>query len=269
MTPTAQSAGRAFMTFPCRLLSCQGNMLSTSCDSYKITLPGPDCSSPAQSCIFDGVLQLRPSIFRSVVRHYGIRSGHSVSTLFNFLVLNRMMPRVFVSIPINNASDLEPVFRDLSRIRSVKSSPAYQLHITLSFIGDIPDEKVQDVSDAVECAVRGEKHGRITLKGCGCFPTAKRPRIFYAGLESELPLESIAERIRAGLDATGIPYDGKPFKPHITIGRVQGNTDLTMLVNKYRTTEFTTFICRDVMVMKSELRPEGAVHTILHVCPLQ
>lgn len=178
------------------------------------------------------------------------------------------MPRVFISIPVNNASDLEPVYRDLSRIRGVKAAPVYQLHITLSFIGDIPDDMVDKVSEIAERAAKLEKVGRITLKGCGCFPNPKRPRIFYVGLESEIDLEALADRIRRGLDSAGIPYDGKPFKPHITIGRIGGPCDLTMCVNKYRTTEFTTFICRDVMVMKSDLRPEGAVHTILHVCPL-
>ncbi len=178
------------------------------------------------------------------------------------------MPRVFISIPVNNAHDLEPLFRDLSRIRGVKSTPAYQLHITLCFIGDIPDERVEEVNEIVKTSVAGIRKGRVTLKGAGCFPNPKRPRVVWAGLESDIPLSQIAGEIARRLDAAGIPHDDKPFKPHITVGRVQGTPDLTTIVNKYRTTEFASFLCRDVMVMKSELLPEGARHTILCACDL-
>jgi len=178
------------------------------------------------------------------------------------------MPRIFVSVPVNNAHDLEPLFRDLARVRGVKTSPAYQLHITLCFIGEIPEEQVETVNGIVESAVKGVRKGRISLKGVGCFPTPKRPKIVWAGVESEIPLSQIAGEISMKLDAAGIPHDDKPFKPHITVGRVQGTPDLTTLVNKYRTTEFATFLCRDVMVMSSELRPEGARHKIVCACEL-
>ena len=179
------------------------------------------------------------------------------------------MTRVFVSIPVGNASGLEPLYRDLSGKRGVKTSPKFQLHITLCFIGEIPEEKVEEVGEIVSLSVKGIKPGRITLKGAGCFPNPKRPRIVFAGIETDIPLEQLASEIRRRLSSAGIPYDEKPFKPHITVGRVQGPADLSMIVSKYRTTEFATFLANDVMVMGSELTPEGARHTILKCCELR
>jgi len=179
------------------------------------------------------------------------------------------MTRVFVSIPVGNAAGLEPLYRDLTSKRGVKTSPKFQLHITLCFIGEIPEDKVEKVGEIVSTAVKGVKPGRITLKGAGCFPNPKRPRVVYAGLETDIPLESLASEIRRRLASEGIPFDEKPFKPHITVGRIQGPVDLSMIVSKYRTTEFTTFLCHDVMVMGSELTPEGAKHQILKCCELR
>ena len=178
------------------------------------------------------------------------------------------MPRVFISIPVGNALGLEPLYRDLSRIRGVKTSPTFQLHITLCFIGDVPDERVEEIGEIVNTSVKGVRGGRITLKGVGCFPNPKRPRIVYAGIEMDIPLEQLSDEIRRRLSSAGIPFDEKPFKPHITVGRIQGQPDLTMTINKYRTTEFASFISRDVMVMGSELSPAGAKHTILRACDL-
>ncbi|MBE6526783.1 MAG: RNA 2',3'-cyclic phosphodiesterase [Thermoplasmata archaeon] len=179
------------------------------------------------------------------------------------------MTRVFVSIPVGNASGLEPLYRDLSGKRGVRTSPKFQLHITLCFIGEIPEERVEEVGEIVSASVKGIKPGRITLKGVGCFPNPKRPRILYVGLETGIPLESLASEIRRRLSTNGIPFDEKPFKPHITVGRIQGPADLSVLIGKYRTTEFATFIAHDVMVMGSELSPEGAKHTILKSCELR
>lgn len=179
------------------------------------------------------------------------------------------MTRVFVSVPVGNATGLDPFYRDLARIRGVKTSPVFQLHITLCFIGEIPEERVAEVGEIVETAVRGVKPGRVTLKGAGCFPNAKRPRVVWTGVETDIPLGSVSDEIRRRLSAAGIPFDEKPFKPHITVGRVQGQPDLTVILNKYRTTEFATFVCRDIMVMGSELSPAGAKHTILKACELR
>lgn len=177
--------------------------------------------------------------------------------------------RTFISIPVPNTAGLEPLVRDLKTVRGVKVSPVKNIHITLKFLGDVPEERLEEVDAIVKDAVRGVKPGRITVKGFGAFPNTRNPRVLWAGLDTDLPLAEISERIGKGLSRVGLPYDEKPFKPHITVGRVDGKAELTNMFGKYKTTEFTTFVCPSVMVMKSELRPTGAVHTIQEVCYLQ
>ena len=72
------------------------------------------------------------------------------------------MTRVFVSIPVGNASGLEPLYRDLSGKRGVRTSPKFQLHITLCFIGEIPEERVEDVGEIVSASEKSGRSAEIT-----------------------------------------------------------------------------------------------------------
>lgn len=103
--------------------------------------------------------------------------------------------RTFVSIPIPNTSGLDPFMRDLKGIRGIKPSPTAQMHITLKFIGDIPEEKVDVVEECVLKSVSGISKGRISVKGTGAFPNQKAPRIIWAGVETSLPLEKMSADI--------------------------------------------------------------------------
>ncbi len=177
--------------------------------------------------------------------------------------------RTFVSIPIPNTSGLDPFMRDLKGIRGIKPSPTAQMHITLKFIGDIPEEKVDVVEECVLKSVSGISKGRISVKGTGAFPNQKAPRIIWAGVETSLPLEKMSADIGSRLEAEGIPFDTKPFKPHITVARVEGRPDISRILRNYSATEFASFICPAVLIMKSELSPKGATHTIMRMCELR
>ena len=177
-----------------------------------------------------------------------------------------MKIRVFVSIPVPNTAGLNPLIRDLKTVRGVRTSNVGQLHITLRFIGDVDEERVDEIGDIVSDAVSDVHRARLSLKGLGCFPNERNPKVLWVGIDTALPLAHIAERLSEGFEKTGIPFDGKPFKPHVTVGRIDGRCNIAPMLGKYRTTEFTTCIAPAAYVMKSELKPTGAEHTILKVC---
>lgn len=94
-------------------------------------------------------------------------------------------------------------------IRGNYTDPA-NIHITLAFIGEYPDPK--KVLAAMR-SVRFEPYG-LSLKGSGHFGD-----LIWAGIGSGGELADHAERLRQAFDRYGIPYDRKPFSPHITILR--------------------------------------------------
>ncbi len=100
-----------------------------------------------------------------------------------------------------------------SRLRSAGVSAVYldpsNLHLTLAFIGEWP-ENISAVLPRVE------RPFTLTLSGVGLFPGAK---VIWAGVRKTPALDCLAQRVREKLAAADIPFDPKPFVPHITLGR--------------------------------------------------
>jgi 2'-5' RNA ligase len=91
---------------------------------------------------------------------------------------------------------------------------AENLHLTLAFIGELPDEFGARV--AAECRTLPRVECDWALTEIGFFA---RPRVLWAGGELSVPLEAIAAGARALLDRLKIAYDRKPFVPHVTLLR--------------------------------------------------
>lgn len=171
--------------------------------------------------------------------------------------------RMFVSVKVPDISGLMPLISDLRGIRGVRVPDTRQMHLTLCFIGDVDERKIDVIEGCVKASVKGIPPGRITLKSVGVFPERGAPKVIWTGVDSDIPLGNIARSISSGLDRTGIDHDTKPFKPHMTIGRVQGTPDVREIMSKYRDTVFCSFDCISIEVMKSELSPQGARHSVL------
>ena len=94
-------------------------------------------------------------------------------------------------------------------------TPEENLHITLAFIGEYPDE--QTVMDAL--ADVSFRSFPITLEGTGCFGD-----LWWAGMKDSAALEAVVRRIRRALSEKGIPFDRKRFRAHITLLRKASGT---------------------------------------------
>ena len=178
-----------------------------------------------------------------------------------------MMIRTFVEIAIPNRNLLKPMLEDLRRVPEVRVSPMSQLHITLAFIGDVDEGKVKRMTDRIASSVSGFGAFDITIGDTGRFPAKGKPNIVWVGAGPSDRLKALADAVRKGLDDAGVDYDDKPFKAHITIGRCKGPTDVDAFIKGHEG-EVTTFTCDGIRLMKSELSPEGAKHTVLATIPL-
>jgi 2'-5' RNA ligase len=92
------------------------------------------------------------------------------------------------------------------------------IHLTLKFLGEISQAQVKQVSEALKALERFEVF-EIVVKGFGFFPDARRPRVFWAGLEAPPALHELAARVEAALEPLGFPREQRPFRPHLTLAR--------------------------------------------------
>ena len=174
--------------------------------------------------------------------------------------------RVFISIPVPDPAPLKSVTSGLQEIGGIRIAPDNQMHLTLKFIGDIDSRRIPEISGAVRKAAETEGPFEIVLKEAGAFPKERSARIVWVGAEPAGILGRISGNIGAGLGS--IPYDKKPFKSHITVGRCRDPLDLSSFLGGFRGKEFLRFECREILVMKSELSRSGAKHSVLDRIPL-
>lgn len=141
------------------------------------------------------------------------------------------------------------------------------LHITLKFIGEQREEKLQALKDALGAVARPGPLD-ITFRGLGCYPGDRRPRVFWAGVEAPPQLAQLAAAIDAALEPFGIEREARKFSPHLTIGRAREPARppaaLSAALEAHRQDEFGRVAAREFVLYQSVLSPRGSVYTRLH-----
>jgi RNA 2',3'-cyclic 3'-phosphodiesterase len=95
------------------------------------------------------------------------------------------------------------------------------LHITLKFLGTVPETERPPLTRALERAVQGVAPFDVGLTGFGTFPGRGRPNIFWIGASARAVLAELQERVEEQTALLGFPREARPFHPHITIGRLK------------------------------------------------
>lgn len=145
--------------------------------------------------------------------------------------------------------------------------PPPNMHVTLKFLGNIPDESVWAIQDTLLARLEGREVIPATVQGTGAFPDASRPRILWVGVHSEnQQLEQLAKDIDAWLSELGFASEKRPFHAHLTLGRVKhGATDLLQGLEE---TVLGDCTIHEVVLYKSVLLRKGAEYTPLSRLPL-
>jgi len=180
-----------------------------------------------------------------------------------------MNVRTFISLPIPANENIIRLLNELKCSKNIKVTSEKNIHMTLCFIGDIDEKKIEIVKECVNRSIAGINSSSIELKGLSAFPNTRNPHIIWIGLRSDIPLKKISYSIGKELDMVNIGHDHKPFNPHITLGRMSGNSDISIKLEKYADMTFGTVYCDRILIMKSELFPSGAKYTILDSIELQ
>lgn len=153
--------------------------------------------------------------------------------------------RVFVAVPFDEEAKrgIKKVLKQLERKHwPVRWERVEKLHVTLAFLGWIDMGKVQNVQEvqkvqkekrgtltklemATREAVKGMRQFAVGFKGLGGFPDLELPRVVWVGLKGDLKsLAKIYKVVRLQLEQSGFILEGRPFVPHVTLGRIRKET---------------------------------------------
>jgi RNA 2',3'-cyclic 3'-phosphodiesterase len=93
-------------------------------------------------------------------------------------------------------------------------------HLTLLFLGAVPEECVAPLVTAAAPAVSAAPAMTLRLAGGGRFGPRRRPQVAWAGLDGDVqPLLGLAGRLADAARRLGLPVEDRPFRPHLTLGR--------------------------------------------------
>lgn len=177
--------------------------------------------------------------------------------------------RVFIGIEIS-----EPIKAELIRLQAelrqaraeVTWTKPENIHLTLRFLGEIEERRFAELKQLCAETAAAFQPFTLRLKDIGYFPNFRQPRVVWVGLAGEMEVATqLQKRLDAELIARGFNQEEKPFKPHLTIGRVKSVKNMKPLVAKadmYRLPELA-FEVGEIVLFKSELHPAGADYTAL------
>lgn len=149
------------------------------------------------------------------------------------------------------------------------------LHLTLKFLGEVPDEQEPDLQAALAQAAGTGAGGRsipLALGGFGVFPDQRRPRVVWVGVAPEPALELLQHRVEQAFAPLGFPTEARPFRPHLTLGRAARDAGAAAphgLAEALAGLAFSeTVLVESVDLMASTLQRGGAVYQVRRSAPL-
>ena len=173
------------------------------------------------------------------------------------------MMRTFISVDIPLTDAIKEALDEMKRTDNVRPVPEGQMHLTLKFLGDQDERKVEKLCSSLKDTLNGTEPCDIVVEGVGAFPDMRRPKVVWLGVKDPESLIGLAKKVDSAVKRMKLKSDDKRFSPHITIGRVNGRAELDDFFSRYKGIEFCRFRCDHVDVMKSVLTPKGAIHSVV------
>lgn len=170
--------------------------------------------------------------------------------------------RLFVAVPLPEEARAEAA-RELRSLEAlgwpVRWVRPEGMHVTLKFFGEVTSDRVEPIEELVRSATLGMRPMELATLDGGAFPTANRPRVLRLELAAPPELELLQDRLERGGAAIGFSPEGRPFRPHLTLGRVREGQRLPSgaVARLEAISHGSPFLADRVTLFESALTPAG------------
>ena len=160
---------------------------------------------------------------------------------------------------------LQDRFRALGR--AVRWTRPAHIHLTVKFLGDVADDRLGTVCEKTSSVAGRISSFSLTVAGTGCFPPKGPARVVWAGIAE--PPEALIEgqaRLERAFAALGFAPEHRPYRPHLTIGRVRdagASRRIRPAVEAQGDFAGGSFVVNELVLFQSVLEPTGAIHSIV------
>ncbi|WP_457550196.1 RNA 2',3'-cyclic phosphodiesterase [Archaeoglobus sp.] len=181
--------------------------------------------------------------------------------------------RLFVAVDLSDEvrDRMENVLKTFKDFKGVKAVERENLHITLMFLGEVSDRRVEIVKEKLK-EIRA-KPFKIKLKGLGSFSYQGNIRVVWVGVEDGGEnLKMLADAVESSLRSLGFRRD-KDFVAHATVARVKkispsDREKLLRAVERYKDYNFGEMVVENFRLKKSTLTPKGPIYEDVEIYEL-
>ncbi len=176
------------------------------------------------------------------------------------------MKRIFIAIKIEPANTFLRINSSLKAIpgnEKINWVDPENIHLTLAFPGDTEEDRIKVAAIMLKQQCSGFGEFDFNLSGTGVFKDFIDPRVIWIGIKESEKLAELYGKIKTGLEDTGFKTENKPFRPHITIGRIKSLRnpgELRSAVEKYKDSGIQKVNVKEVILYESILKPTGPVY---------
>jgi 2'-5' RNA ligase len=146
-----------------------------------------------------------------------------------------------------------------------------KLHATIKFLGKTDEGLLPEIVSYIRGVCETKTPLSVVYRQVGCFPNRKAPRVVWVGMEdTNGPIVSLKKEIESVLAPLGFEKEEREFHPHVTLGRVKSERGVKSLLRMMESVTFESqpVEIREVSLVRSDLKPDGSVYTILKRIPL-
>jgi 2'-5' RNA ligase len=188
--------------------------------------------------------------------------------------------RIFLAIELpaeirRKVKNVQDMIQDssTSSLKEVKWVEENNIHLTLKFLGELIPKQIESLIQGAKEAVQSSIPFSLSLKNLGAFPGWSRASVVWVGVETgREEVIRIYKRLEETLSSLQFEKEGRPYSPHVTIGRIKrrrdkGNRQYDL---EKPNSDFSTeaFHVEKVSVMKSTLTPTGPIYERIESIPL-
>jgi 2'-5' RNA ligase len=176
------------------------------------------------------------------------------------------MKRIFIAVKIEAGAELLRMissFKALLGAESIKWVDPGNIHLTLAFLGDTEEKRITNLSSMLKEKCTDFGDFVFILKGTGIFKSYREPRVIWVGIKSSEKLLKLNDLIMNELKDAEFKTEDRPFKPHLTLGRIRSLKDIDNLktvLEIYKNTEIQTVNVKEVVLFESILRQTGPLY---------
>jgi 2'-5' RNA ligase len=177
--------------------------------------------------------------------------------------------RLFIAIDISEqarslvASRIDQLKRRFTNVRVSWTKPE-NLHLTVKFLGDVEESRITELVKMVAGAASALSPIQAELNGPGVFPSERKPKVLWLGItDPQGSIRMAAAVIEKACEKIGFAPELRPFRPHLTIGRIRAPRAANELARAHIQMSFEkiAFEVPELVLYQSELRPTGSVYT--------